>query len=148
MRAASWFHRVQPYRHALCLLFSPACGSWPEPPGSPAGCAGSLEPGRLASCPDGCEGRGDRQIPTGSGQRALAAARRSIWTPTLFPGRTPGRRIRRECSCSCLHSINRAFHLVCRPCKLLTTDPAKRQEKPYHPPASLHILGDIPASLQ
>lgn len=110
-------------RHALCLLFSPACGSWPEPPGSPVGCVGSLEPGKLASCPGGCEGRGGRQIPTDSGQRALASAPHLTWTPTPFPGRTPRRRrIRHECCHGALSCLNAAFHPVHRPQKLLMTD--------------------------
>lgn len=115
-QADCWFTRLQSCRQVLCLLFSLACGSWPEPPGSPVGCAGSLEPGKLASCPGGCVGRGDRQILTDSDQHALASAPRLTWTPTLFPGRTPrGRGIRHECSHSSLSSLNAAFHPACRP---------------------------------
>lgn len=78
--------------HVLHLPSSLACGSWPAPPGSPGECAGFQGPGKWAFCPGGCEGRGDRQSPTGSGQHALASARRLTLTPTPFPGRRPGGR--------------------------------------------------------
>lgn len=138
--ASCWFSRLQPCRRVLCLPFSPACGSWPEPPGSPVGCVGSLEPGKLASCPGGCEGRGDRQIPTDSGQHALASAPRLTWTPTPFPGRTPRRRtIRHECSRGSLSCLNAAFRPAHGPRKLLTTDQPSHQGAREAFPTLLHL---------
>lgn len=140
-----WFSRLQSCRHVLCLLFSPACGSWPEPPGSLVGCVGSLEPGKLASCPGGCEERGDRRIPTDSGQHALASAPHLTWTPTPFPSRTPRRRrIRHECSHGSLSCLNAAFHPVHRCPRLLTTDQPSRSRARKTSPTLLHLV--VPVS--
>lgn len=121
--AFCWLSQMQSCRRVLCLLFFLACGSWPEPPGSPVGCVGSLEPGKLASCPGGCEGRGDRQILTGSGQHAPASARRSTWTPTLSPGKTPGEGGEElgVDTLPALSALNGAFHLAHGPRELLRT---------------------------